>query len=126
MLDKTKERIGEFIVEKIRGALYKIGIKKFSKLYKSVQVKETSSGFNILINEYYENVEKGRKKYAKRVPIKAIEDWVKRYLVLLPPKTVVERIYRNGIKPRPFSKKAMEDIDRELDAILSNWIYAEL
>ena len=122
MLDKTKERLADYIADEVRASLIRIGIKRFSKLYKSVTVVMTDEGFSIYMNEYFENVEKGRKRHSKRVPISAIQDWVKRYLIPLDARTVVERIYQNGIKPRPFSEKALSNINRDMDKILNEWL----
>jgi len=96
-----------------------------SELVKSIEAKYTENSIEIWAYEYAIYIDSGRKAGARRVPLWALVDWIKRYnigdgkisvnnLAFL----IQRSIFENGIKPRPyldqFTTNALELITAEL------------
>ena len=87
-----------------------------SELVKSVEERFTENSIEIWAYEYAIFIDSGRKAGARRVPLWALVDWIKRYnlsdgrisvnsLAFL----IQRSIFENGIKPRPYLDKYTTD-----------------
>lgn len=105
------------------------------KLYNTINVngvRVTAGNFLVQINleEYWKYIEYGRKAGSKPPPITAIHDWIiKRNIIPRPIQlksgetripsqlslafAISKSIGKNGIKARPFMKKAMNKVKQE-------------
>lgn len=88
-----------------------------SNLYKTLKTIARNDGdlvFDIMMNDYLQYVENGRRKGAKWPPIDPIVQWMKRKGIQ-PTNSNIFLIRRSiaeqGIKPRPILAKALELID---------------
>ena len=110
---------------------YKDKISEYSsgKLYKTInfEITKGSSNYIVTINleEYWINIDRGRRPGAKMPPISAIENWIKvrkiipRPIVLKSGKqrvptvqqlayVIARSISRTGIAPRPFMRESID------------------
>lgn len=98
-----------------------------SELIKSVEARYSENSIEIWAYEYAIYIDSGRKAGARRVPLWALVDWIKRYNIGDGKTSVnslaflIQRsIFENGIKPRPyldqFTADAVELITAELAA----------
>ena len=119
---------GEDLINKKVGRNTIIG----SDLYKSLQVKATNDGdlvFDILLNDYIQYIESGRRKGAKMPPVKPIVDWARKHGIPTDNSTIYlirRAISRDGIAPRPFMYKVFEDIDYAWDNAWSEELFDEI
>ncbi len=89
------------------------GVKSDSKLAKSIGYVQTKDGLNMVSNYYYPFVSQGRKSGIKKVPIKALIEYIKEYN--LTPKNgqtinqlafaIQTHIFKAGIKAKNFDDK---------------------
>ena len=94
-----------------------------SDIYKNLQVKATNDGdlvFDIILNDYLEFIESGRRKGADMPPVEPIVEWAKKHGIPTDNGTIYlirRAISRDGIAPRPFMATVMEQIDLNMP----NW-----
>lgn len=89
------------------------GVKQTSKLAKSIGYVQTKDGLNMVSNYYYPFVSAGRRSGIKKVPIKALIEYIKEYNIT--PKTnqtinqlafaMQTHIFKAGIKAKNFDDK---------------------
>ena len=114
---------------------YKDKISEYAsgKLYKTIDYSITAQNESYLVTinleNYWLNIEKGRRPGAKRPPVSAIENWIKVRKIIPRPVTlksgrqrvptvqqlayvIARSIAKHGIKPRPFMS---ESIDQTLE-----------
>ncbi len=101
-----------------------------SDLLASLKVSVTDYDLLITINSYYQFVESGREKFAKRVPISALIKWIKKKKIQGRNKkgqfisvnklafAIQAGIYYSGIAPRPFVSDAFVKAQQELDKFI--------
>ena len=121
---------------------YREQISEYSsgQLYKTInfEITKGSSNYIVTINleEYWINIDRGRRPGAKMPPISAIENWIKvrkiipRPIVLKSGKQRVPTVQQlayviarsisiNGIAPRPFMRESIEDTMKDFKSKLS-------
>ena len=103
-----------------------------SQIYKTLSVKATNDGdliFDIVLNDYIQFIESGRRKGAKFPPVEPIVRWARSRGIPTDNSTIFlirRAISRDGIKPRPFMAHVLEEIDREWDEQLADELFDEI
>lgn len=108
------------VMESSVGINQKVGVNTLvnSDIYKTLIVKATNNGdliFDIILNDYLEFIEKGRRKGAKMPPVEPIVRWAKSKGIPTDNSTIFlirRAISRDGIRPRPFMATVLEEVDR--------------
>ena len=83
----------------------------------------------LLLNDYVQYIESGRKAGSKFPPIQPIVQWAKKRNIPTDNLTIYKirsAIVRDGIKPRPFMYKVLETIDSKWDGEWSSELFNEL
>lgn len=141
--DITKAILKDVMVvwRQLMASDYAINVKsnttlEFSNLDNTAKIEATDFHFNLFYNHYLEYIESGRKPRARKVPIKAIIDWMKRKHISDDNRVayaIRESIYQIGIPPRKllepfgemlderFEKKIYDDIYNKITEKLSNY-----
>lgn len=94
-----------------------------SDSYKNLKVIAKNDGdlvFDIILNDYLEFIESGRRKGADMPPVEPIVRWAKSRGIPTDNSTIFlirRAISRDGIAPRPFMATVMEQIDLNMP----NW-----
>lgn len=94
-----------------------------SDSYKNLKVIAKNDGdlvFDIILNDYLEFIESGRRKGADMPPVEPIVRWAKKHGIPTDNSTIFlirRAISRDGIAPRPFMATVMEQIDLNMP----NW-----
>lgn len=94
-----------------------------SDSYKNLQVIAKNDGdlvFDIILNDYLEFIESGRRKGADMPPVEPIIRWARSKGIPTDNSTIFlirRAISRDGIAPRPFMATVMEQIDLDMP----NW-----
>ncbi|MDF9800790.1 hypothetical protein OKW21_006053 [Catalinimonas alkaloidigena] len=129
------------IEKQIKFVMLEKNVPKNSRLVNSVNSSYNPDQFELawFANYYYEYLSQGRKKFTKRVPYKALLEWIRRYNIR--PRDskmsqnqlawVIQRsIYLNGIRGRNFiqavNDTAQRTFETAIDADLLDTITAEL
>lgn len=107
--------------------LTRSGIKSGSNLAKSSTFVETENGLALEANYYFTYRSEGRKRGVKKVPIRALIDYIKRYGIV--PRAgqsinqlafaIQTAIYKRGIQPLGYLERIMEasaDVTEEVVA----------
>lgn len=93
----------------------------------SIQIDESNYIASILVDNYIEYINSGRRKRARKVPIDKLYDWARRRNIPTDNNTlyaIQQTIYRDGIQPRPILNKLLDIfddnsiIDNNLDKIM--------
>lgn len=108
------------VMESSVGINQKVGVNTLvnSDIYNTLIVKATNNGdliFDIILNDYLEFIEKGRRKGAKMPPVEPIVRWAKSKGIPTDNSTIFlirRAISRDGIRPRPFMATVLEEVDR--------------
>lgn len=101
-----------------------------SNIFKEMYAKASGNiVIELLLNNYVQYIESGRKKGSKFPPIEAIRRWAKKKLGKEDNLTIFKirsAIVRDGIKPRPFMYKVLNTIDKKWDGEWSSELFQEL
>ena len=101
-----------------------------SDIFKEMYAKASGNiVIELLLNDYVQYIESGRKKGSKLPPIEAIRNWAKNKLGKEDNLTIYKirsAIVRDGIKPRPFMYKVLNTIDKKWDGEWSSELFQEL
>lgn len=111
------------------------GIDKNSDLIKSLNVEyNNSKGLIVYANSYAENIQKGRKKYAKKLPISFLIEFIKKQGIN--PKSgqsinslayaIQNQIYLNGIKGKNIIKSVEQPATKILTPIIDKQILNQI
>ena len=108
------------VMESNVGINAKVGVNTLtnSDIYKALSVKATNDGdlvFDIILNDYIQYIESGRRKGAKFPPVEPIVEWCRKKGIPTDNSTVFlirRAISRDGIKPRPILAHVFEEFDR--------------
>ena len=141
MLTRVMYEIGKDIAKLVReimdsnvGMNMKAGKNTLSDsdLYRELSVRSTSDGdlvFDIMLNDYIQYIENGRRKGAKFPPIEPIIQWCRKKGLPTDNSTIFlirRAISRDGIKPRPIMQYVFEEIDREWDEQLADELFNKI
>ena len=103
-----------------------------SNLIKSLEVIATDDGdlvFDVMMNDYIQYIESGRRKGAKMPPVEPIVKWAKRHGISTDNSTIWairKAISRDGIKARPIFEHVMEELDNKWDNEWSDKIFDKI
>ena len=103
-----------------------------SQIYKTLSVRATNDGdliFDIVLNDYIQFIESGRRKGAKFPPVEPIVRWARSRGIPTDNSTIFlirRAISRDGIKPRPIMQYVFEEVDREWDEQLADELFNKI
>ena len=101
-----------------------------SKIFKEMYAKASGNiVIQLLLNDYVQYIESGRKAGSKFPPIEAIRKWAKNKLGKEDNLTIFKirsAIVRDGIKPRPFMYKVFDTIYEKWKGEWSSELFNEL
>lgn len=103
---------------------------KDSDIYKELKVLARKDGdlvYDLMVNQYIDYIENGRRAGAKWPPTKAIEDWYKKKFHRMPTNSTLFLIRRSiaeqGIRPRKIFDAVFERLDKTFDDKWSDDIF---
>lgn len=111
------------------------GVEEKSDLIKSIEFIPSSSGLQLLANDYYQYVSTGRKPKARKVPIEDLIEWVKKYSigsgnVNQTAWAIQQSIYKRGIIGKGYENPVEEGVadmsSEQLAEVLSEVIADEM
>ena len=101
-----------------------------SNIFKEMYAKASGNiVIQLLLNDYVQYIESGRKAGSKFPPIQPIVQWAKKRGIPTDNSTIFiirRAIAEDGIRPRPFMYKVLETIDKKLDGDWSSELFNEL
>ena len=101
-----------------------------SKIFKEMYAKASGNiVIQLLLNDYVQYIESGRKAGSKFPPIQPIVQWAKKRGIPTDNSTIFlirRAIAEDGIKPRPFMYKVLDTIDNKWDGEWSSELFNEL
>ena len=101
-----------------------------SKIFKEMYAKASGNiVIQLLLNDYVQYIESGRKAGSKFPPIQPIVQWAKKRGIPTDNSTIFiirRAIAEDGIRPRPFMYKVLETIDNKWDGEWSLELFNEL
>ena len=130
MLTRIMQEMGRDIAKLVRmvmesnvGINGKVGKNtlKDSDIYRELSVYATSDGdlvMDIMLNDYIQYIENGRRKGAKMPPVEPIVRWCREKGIPTDNSTIFlirRAISRDGIEPRPIMAKVFEEMDNKWD-----------
>lgn len=130
MLTRIMQEFGNDIAKLVRMVMESnVGINgkagkntlKDSDIYRELSVYATSDGdlvMDIMLNDYIQYIENGRRKGAKMPPVEPIVRWCREKGIPTDNSTIFlirRAISRDGINPRPIMAKVFEEMDNKWD-----------
>ena len=101
-----------------------------SDIFKEMYAKASGNiVIQLLLNDYVQYIESGRKAGSKFPPIQPIVQWAKKRGISTDNSTIFlirRAIADDGIRPRPFMYKVLETIDKKWDGEWSSELFNEL
>ena len=101
-----------------------------SNIFKEMYAKASGNiVIQLLLNDYVQYIESGRKAGSKFPPIQPIVQWAKKRNIPTDNSTIFlirRAIAEDGIRPRPFMYKVLETIDKKWDGEWSSELFNEL
>ena len=101
-----------------------------SNIFKEMYAKASGNiVIELLLNDYVQYIESGRKAGSKFPPIQPIVQWAKKRGIKTDNSTIFlirRAIAEDGIKPRPFMYKVLETIDKKWNGEWSSDLFQEL
>ena len=101
-----------------------------SDIFKQMYAKASGNiVIQLLLNDYVQYIESGRKAGSKFPPIHPIVQWAKKRGIPTDNSTIFlirRAIAEDGIRPRPFMYKVLETIDKKWDGEWSSELFNEL
>lgn len=133
-MKKLIENLSKLILNLVQQSWISAGIDSKSDLIKSIKLNYSSAnGIIIYSNSYAENIQKGRKKFAKKIPISFLIEFVKKNNksnkdVNKIAYAIQNSIYKEGIKGKniinalenPLNKIIEPEINKELLKIIQS------
>ena len=141
MLTRVMYEIGKDIAKLVReimdsnvGMNMKVGKNTLSDsdLYRELSVRSTSDGdlvFDIMLNDYIQYIENGRRKGAKFPPIEPIIQWCRKKGLPTDNSTIFlirRAISRDGIAARPIMARVFDELDRNWNDGWADHIFNKL
>jgi hypothetical protein len=121
----TKKELNKFLKTLLKQltkvtalTIAKTGVKTNSQLINSLEYKTTKDGFELIANDYFNYVDKGRKPFEDKVPIQSLIKWIQRYGIQPLPNMSINQlafaiqtsIYKHGIVGKNYSAKVENNI----------------
>ena len=105
-------------------------IAPYSNIFKEMYAKASGNiVIQLLLNDYVQYIESGRKAGSKFPPIQPIVQWAKKRGIPTDNSTIFlirRAIAEDGIRPRPFMYKVLETIDNKWEGEWSSELFQEL
>lgn len=99
---------------------------KDSRLAQTAQIQTDIPFFHLILNDYIDDIENGRRVKAPLVPIEDLRDWARRKGIPSDNKTleiIQYAIWRDGIQGRPVMKTFFNMLDKEWNATYSKQLF---
>lgn len=99
---------------------------KNSRLAQTAQIHTDVPFFHLILNDYIDGIENGRRVKAPLVPISDLRDWARRKGIPSDNKTleiIQYAIWRDGIKGRPVMKTFFNMLDKEWNSTYSKQLF---
>lgn len=99
---------------------------KYSRLAQTAQIQTDIPFFHLILNDYIDDIENGRRPKAQLVPIESLRDWARRKGIPSDNKTleiIQYAIWRDGIQGRPVMKTFFNMLDKEWNATYSKQLF---
>ena len=99
---------------------------KNSMLAHTAQIQTDIPFFHLILNDYIDDIENGRRVKAPLVPIEDLRDWARRKGIPSDNKTleiIQYAIWRDGIQGRPVMKTFFNMLDKEWNATYSKQLF---
>lgn len=99
---------------------------KYSRLAQTAQIQTDIPFFHLILNDYIDSIENGRRPKAPLVPIESLRDWAKMKGIPSDNKTleiIQYSIWRDGIQGRPVMKTFFNMLDKEWNSTYSKQLF---
>lgn len=99
---------------------------KNSRLAQEAQIQTDIPFFHLILNDYIDDIENGRRVKAPLVQIEDLRDWARRKGIPSDNKTleiIQYAIWRDGIQGRPVMKTFFNMLDKEWNSTYSNQLF---
>ena len=99
---------------------------KDSRLAQTAQIQTDIPFFYLILNDYIDDIENGRRTKAPLVPIEDLRDWARRKGIPSDNKTleiIQYAIWRDGIKGRPVMRTFFNMLDKEWNSTYSKQLF---
>ena len=99
---------------------------KDSRLSQEAQIQTDIPFFHLILNDYIDDIENGRRVKAPLVPIEDLRDWARRKGIPSDNKTleiIQYAIWRDGIQGRPVMRTFFNMLDKEWNATYSKQLF---
>ena len=99
---------------------------KNSRLAQEAQIQTDIPFFHLILNDYIDDIENGRRTKAPLVPIEDLRDWARRRGIPSDNKTleiIQYSIWRDGIKGRPVMRTFFNMLDKEWNETYSKQLF---
>lgn len=103
-----------------------------SELFKNLDAVATHDGdlvFDLMLNDYIQYIESGRRQGAKMPPVEPIVKWAKKHGIPTDNSTIFlirRAIARDGIAPRPILEYVFKDVDKIWDDEWADVLFEEI
>lgn len=91
---------------------------KDSRLARTAITKAEPPLINLIVRDYIEYIESGRKRNSKRIPIDALAEWAKEKGISTKNEVlyaIQQSIFRDGISPRPIMDYFFDMLNKKFD-----------
>ena len=130
-ISKQLSREIMYVWRELMSSDYAVNVKsnttlEFTNLDVQAKIEENDFTFNLFYNDYLEYIEKGRKPKARKVPIMAIIQWMKKNFIsddVRVAYAIRESIYQLGIPPRPLLQPFGNMLDKRFEEKLYDYIF---
>lgn len=99
---------------------------KYSRLAQTAQIQTDIPFFHLILNDYIDDIENGRRPKSQLVPIESLRDWARRKGIPSDNKTleiIQYAIWRDGIQGRPVMKTFFNMLDKEWNSTYSKQLF---
>ena len=99
---------------------------KDSRLAQTAQIQTDIPFYHLILNDYIDDIENGRRVKAPLVPISDLRDWARRKGIPSDNKTleiIQYAIWRDGIQGRPVMKTFFSMLDKEWNSTYSKQLF---
>ena len=99
---------------------------KNSRLAQEAQIQTDIPFFHLILNDYIDDIENGRRVKAPLVPIEDLRDWARRKGIPSDNKTleiIQYAIWRDGIQGRPVMRTFFNMLDKEWNSTYSKQLF---
>lgn len=124
MNTKLLQAIGEAYVEHLQAELIIIGLKD-SNIINNISYKINNNTIEIILPDYSQYIESGRRANTKRVPIQILLKWMIRKGIPNSIKiafAIQTKIFKVGIRPRPFIENSINKTDENIENLIKLYV----